>query len=155
MEELELSEILTAFVFRQRPISISPDLRPGLRICIIALLLRNCCRGNECSFAKLHTLSWCAKSKENRQRMLDILSSSTSSSAFVVRIEPSLNRAVDLAIGEGLVTRKTGSKLALTEKGAELADEINSITDLLIEEKLFMSQIGKRVTETLVGKLFK
>jgi hypothetical protein len=73
----------------------------------------------------------------------------------MVRIEPSLNRAVDFAIAEGLVRSVGGSRIELTETGDAEAKRIVADTSLFMKEREYLSLIGKSVTETLVSQIFR
>ena len=72
----------------------------------------------------------------------------------MVRIEPSLNRAVDFALGEGLVRRLPKDRIQLTPAGVALADEIDEREDLFVTEKQLVNAIGRKVTEALVSRIF-
>jgi hypothetical protein len=65
-----------------------------------------------------------------------------------------LNRAIALAVGEGLVNRPKGDKIELTPKGIELANVLDQSKELYILEKELIASIGKRVTEELVRRIF-
>jgi len=62
--------------------------------------------------------------------------------SLIARVEPSLNRAVDFALGEGLLRRPSGDKIELTHTGIELADEIYARGDTLAVEKHFMNELN-------------
>jgi hypothetical protein len=71
-----------------------------------------------------------------------------------VRFEPFLNRAVDFAIGEGLVVRSGGSRIELTAKGRHLAEELEAEKSAFVTEKTFIETIRQSVTEKLVNEMF-
>lgn len=154
MSDFGIPELDVPFVFARRPTAVPGDLRPLWRMNLVVLLLRKCCRSNRSSFARLHVLSWACLSEENRSTLLRVLNKTEDFDALVVRVEPSLNRAVDYAIGEGLLRRVGGDKFELTPHGVTSADELSALEDCLVPEKEFMTQLGKRVTETLVNELF-
>jgi hypothetical protein len=154
MPEILIPEIDTGFVFRKRPVAIPADLRPGWRIAIVVLLLRKCCRQNRSIFERLHVLSWGVRTAESREALLAAVRGTIPPDSLLVRIEPSLNRAVDFALGEGLLRRPSGDKVELTQAGVKLADEIDGTDDAFPVEKQFLSVIGKRATERLVAQMF-
>jgi hypothetical protein len=73
---------------------------------------------------------------------------------LIVRIDPALNRAVDLAHGAKLLTKVNGDRVQLTSLGKSVADAISSDSSLLSEEQAFMTSLGFRVTEQLVKSIF-
>jgi hypothetical protein len=153
MSDIDIRELNTEFVFRQRPEAIPGDLRPIWRIGLVLLMLYMASRGGKSSFGKLHVLNWALRSQEGRKVLLDILERRLSPGTVIVRIEPSLNRAVDLAHGECLVKRnKVG--IELTSQGQAEAKRILEQKDIYLQEKEFLNAAGKRVTEKLVKELF-
>ena len=154
IEFIEIPELKTKFLFRRQPVAIPGDLRPGWRIGLLVLLLNNCCRSGRTSLARLHVLSWGIRTKENRRDLQAAIEGTLSPDSLVIRVEPFLNRAVDFAIGEGLVRRSGGSKIELISKGKELARELGKIETIYVIEKQFIEAIHQEVTETLVNHMF-
>lgn len=154
MSEFDLSFLDAPVIFRKRPVSVPADLRPLWRIYILLLFLRKCCRQNRSSFARLHVLSWAVLLPENRESLLAVVNDEQSPDSIIIRVEPSLNRAVDYAIGAGLIRRENGNRFMLTPTGITAADQIEEQDDCLTEEKAFMDKLGKKITETLVDELF-
>lgn len=151
---LNISELDAAFVFRRRPIAIPGDLRPSWKIGLIVLLLSKCCRQNRTSLTRLHVLSWAFRTTESLDALRQTIAGSLPPDSLVVRFEPSLNRAVDFALGERLVTRIDGSRIELAPLGKQLADEINSDESLFVTEKLFMAEIRQKVSEAMIDNIF-
>lgn len=154
MTDLEIPELDVPFVFRARPMPMPPDFRPDWRIAVILLLLRHCCRKNHSTFARLHVLNWAIRDSSGQKTMRELLLGAADPSATVVRIEPSLNRAVDFARAEGL-TRFAGGAIELTPKGFNAAEDLWAMSDALVQEKAFIREIKGRVTEKLVTALLK
>jgi len=73
----------------------------------------------------------------------------------LVRIEPALNRAVDFAIGEGLLRRQSSDRVELTADGKDFAQDILSNTLVLGYEKQFVERIRFTVTEDFVKRMFE
>ena len=151
---LDIPELRTAILFRRRPVAIPADLRPGWRIGLLVLLLRNCCRAGRTSFARLHVLSWSFRTTESRRQLQAAVEGRILPDSLIVRFEPFLNQAVDFAIGDSLVRRVGGDKIELTAAGTKLAEELQQIRSAFAIEKEFMKEIGQKVTETFVNKLF-
>ena len=86
---------------------------------------------------------------------------------MIVRYDPSLNRAVEFALAEGLVQRSEQPqfdstsesspapyRIALTAKGRQLVQELLKEDDCLQTEKEFLKEIGRKVTQKQVQSLF-
>ena len=151
---ISIPELDAPFIFSRRPVDVPADLRPSWRIGLLILLLKNCCREGRARFTQLHVLNWGVRSEENRQALENALNGSVGVDSLLVRIEPSLNRAVDLAIGEGLVGKRSGDQIELRDSGRSLADEIERDATLYRTEKEFMQRIRKRVTSKFIDELF-
>lgn len=153
--KIEIPELKTEFLFRRRPVAIPGNLRPAWRIGLLTLLLNGCCRSARTSLARLHVLSWGVSTDENRYNLLNAVEGALTPDSLIVRFDPFLNRAIDFAIGEGLVRRCDGSKIELTSSGKSLANELLMTETIYVEEKRFISVIRLRVTETLVSHMFR
>lgn len=151
---MTIPELDAEFLFRKRPVAVPGDLRPAWRIGLLLLLLKRCCRQGRSSLTRLHVLNWAIRTEENQHALLALVSSSLSPDSLVVRFDPAFNRAVDFAIGEGLVRRVDGSRIEITPTGNALAEEIFNEEELYPAERLFMEEIRQRVTETLVDAIF-
>jgi tRNA(Ile)-lysidine synthetase-like protein len=64
-----------------------------------------------------------------------------------VRFEPAFSRAIDLAVGEELVTWVGGDRLQISAKGKRWVKDILKDESLMREEREFLKKIGKTVTE--------
>jgi hypothetical protein len=83
----------------------------------------------------------------------------------VVRYDPSLTRAIDFAMAEGIVERyekldsgddgKSQYRLTLSKRGEELADELIADAENFVVEKAFLRDIGQKITQTQIADLFK
>ena len=152
--DLDLPELQTAFLFRRRPIAIPGDLRPGWRIALIVLLLKKCCRSGRSTHKRLHVLNWGISTVDNRLDLQSAIRGSLSPHIVIVRFDPFLSRAVDFAIGEGLVKRAGGDKVELTPLGKAFAVELEQSEGIYVVEKQFMDSIRQSVTESLVNQMF-
>src|SRR5262245_35090316 len=115
--ELDIPELKSEFVFTRRPAAIPADLRLGWRIGLLVLLLSKCCRAGRTTLARLHVHSWAIRNKANKDNLSAVIAGDIPPDALLVRVEPSLSRAVEFAIGEGLVQRIGGRQIALTAMG--------------------------------------
>lgn len=138
--------------FNSRPISLFPSYRPMLRIAQILLVLKINSNGGKASLLKLHLFSWGFKSINNLQKIKDFVISDFQDNIMYFGIEPTLNRALSLAIGEGLVA-PSGQKYSITEKGEKLVSSIISDNEVFVEEKPILNFIGKKINESKITQL--
>ncbi|WP_413431812.1 hypothetical protein [Crateriforma spongiae] len=154
MESLLEEDLTASVVFRRRPIDIPGDMRPAWRIAFIVMMLKLCCRGGKSSIRRLHVLNWCGRSAEAGNLLRRAVSERLSPGAVLVRIEPSLARAVDFALGAKLLDRDGKDRVKLTKGGHELADEVLADSEVLVREKEWAAALGQTVTEGFVDNIF-
>lgn len=154
MNELDLTDFDTSFSFQRRPISLPGDLRPTWRIGLLVILLSQCCRQQRSSLTRLHVLSWAVRSKANHDDLLSLVNHALPPDALIVRFDPAVNRAIDLAIGERLINRVDGSRIELSDSGRGFAKEIFSDEQLYLTEKALIASIRHKVSEAVVDEIF-
>lgn len=143
------------FKFSKRPISISAEYRPLFKVAQIVLVLKHASIKEQASILKLHLFSWAMRSQRSMRRLtLFIESDREQTKPKVWTLAPSVNRAVDFALSEQLVEKHHGL-IRLTEKGRAFGRAIEADETLLEEERAFLADIGKKVSEAEVQRLSK
>lgn len=151
--ETPVIKIDIPFAFRQRATPLTGDLRPAWRIALILLMLLHS-RGKKASLQKLHALNSACRSAATRRAFLDYVEGRTKKDEILPRVEPSLNRALNLARGERLVEIEKGKNIKLTPSGLELAEKLDKANDCLDTEKSFLRSVSNFTTEGNVESLF-
>jgi hypothetical protein len=160
------SEVDAPFTLRRRKRAVPGDLRILRRVGLVTLLLE-ACRDSRASLEQLHVLNWAVRSKESREAFLSFMAGAIAPDQAIVRYDPTLSRALDFARHEQLVQDRaepqeagssgrsaaTSYRVALTEKGRQLA-AILADDDYLVDERLFLDSIGRKVTQKMVEALF-
>lgn len=152
METL-LAHIDIPFTFRERRTPLAGDLRPAWRMSLVLLMLLHS-RGKKATLQKLHVLNSACRSEETRRDFLRYVEGEARKDEIIPRVEPSLNRALNLARGEGLVEVENGKNIKLTPAGLKLAKMLEETQDCLEAEKAFLKQSGGFATEGKVENLF-
>lgn len=143
MNELNFKNIS----FTKKPISIPAEYRPLYKIAQICLILKYTCVGSKSSLLKLHLFSWTFKSIENRNTLLQFIKSNYETDLSVWGIEPTLNRALHLAVSENYCSYSKG-KYTLEEKGLNFTNIIEADVEILKDEIELLKIIGKKsITE--------
>ena len=122
-------------------------------LAMVVLVLDNCCRGGKSSLERLHVLNWAVRNKENREVFLKLLNGERRFDSVIVRYEPSLNKAIDYAVGEELVVLNNKGRIILVGKGKQFAEQIEADEGCMREEKDFFRLVGKQLTESETSKL--
>jgi hypothetical protein len=156
MSEIEALEELFASapnaVFNRRNDAIPGDLRITWRLSVLCLVLQRF-RGNKSALENLHTMWWAVRSDETRRLFLRWLDGDKRPDEIIVRFDPSLAVTVDLALGSGLVSRTSTGAIALLPTGLALAGELWSDSNVLVEEKAFISKLPRSLTQSALKEL--
>jgi len=145
----------TTFVFRERPKPCAGDMRISWRVSVTLLALLHS-RGKKASFAKLHVLNDALRSQASRDKLEAILDEQIPAYAWRLRVEPAFTRALDFLVGEGFADWSVSSNrttLSMTEKGVEVAKEIDCLNDILVDERSFLKGLATRITEGFVQRM--
>lgn len=137
-----------SFTFDRRPAPIPAALRPEWRIATLVLTLHQCW-GSRATRRQLHVLNWAIRTAEARTTFLHVISGNVRPDEAIVRFDPVVDRALQFAAGESLVT-VSGEMVFLTEKGEQFVKNITRQKDCLVEEKTFLAAIGRKLTQTQV-----
>lgn len=141
--------------FSKKPISIPPEYRPSYTIGLIVLILKICCQGSKSSLLKLHLINWALKSNENKDSLKKFILSNYTESSKTWGIEPSLNRALNYSVHEGVCSIING-KYQLQEKGEVFYSKIVENPEYLNEEIDFLKFLGKRkITDNRIDSIYK
>jgi hypothetical protein len=141
--------------FKKKPISIPPEYRPSYTIGLIVLILKICCQSSKSSLLKLHLINWALKSTENKNSLKHFVLSNYTESSKTWGIEPSLNRALNYSVHEGICSISNG-KYQLQEKGEIFYSKILENPEYLNEEIDFLNFLGKRkITDNRIDSIYK
>jgi hypothetical protein len=139
--------------FRKRALPLPADYRPMYKIGLICLVLDLASTGGKSSLSRLHFFVWALKSAKNRKFIQDVIDLGGRDDIVTWGVEPALNKALLFGVSEGLFDTR-GDKYLLSDKGTQFAKIIKKDSGLFVNEKLFLSKIGKRaVTEGFMDEL--
>jgi hypothetical protein len=140
------------FVFRNRPISAPPDLRPVWRVPVVLLLVR-ACRGDRATHEQLQVLNWAIRSGVGAETLRGYLAGEIPPEQAIVRFDPALDRAVALARGLGFIDWATRFWV-LTSVGREAVKQVDE-AGVLDRERSLLAELPKPLTQAAVGRLLK
>jgi hypothetical protein len=152
MEALK-PDIEIPFQFTERPTPLAGDLRPVWRIGLILLILLHS-RGQKATLQKLHLLNSVSRSHAAREAYLRYASGLAKKDEIIPRIEPSLNRALNFARGQGLLEIEKGKNIKLTGAGLGAAQKLDEEAECLTAEREFLKAVKSFSTESNIEDLF-
>ena len=133
---------------------IEPEVRPIWRISLAAVILLMLGRGGKASPKKLLVLSSIVSSERKRKLLSSVLKGEVSALELNVRFDPSLDRAIDFGLAEGLLALDSAKNVELTEKGRGFATRILQADDVFVTEKDFLEEFKKSdFTEDVVQRI--
>jgi len=106
----------------------------------------------KCSLKKLHAASWLVKSQEH----LDSFFAWVEGESLLVpevRMDPVVDRAVELLVFEGLLIKDDG-KIMVTDDGIKAIGVLNGL-DVFVNEVEALKKAKKYLSEAGVDRLFK
>lgn len=130
-------------VFTPRPAPVSPRLRPAHRVALLLEMLDKC-HGAKATLLQLHAIDTALADPDARRRFAGNETHEAVLSA--VRVDPALNRAVDRAIGDGLLAMSTNATVSLTAAGRNALKAVRG-ADILHHERAALAEIPGKVTQ--------
>ena len=152
-----LDSIRANFLFRLRPDSLPPDMRPEWRIAVLILALNKCGYGGKMTLKKAHVVNWAVRDQSTRETFLRMMSGNRQLEDVVVRFDPAFNRALDFAAGEKLVSmekKTTGLVIELLDAGRKLGEVLEKFDDCLKHEREFFETV-KKIPEAKIEELLE
>jgi hypothetical protein len=154
-EETDVSPELALdvpFTFARQPLPVPADMRGIWRAAAIVLMLTRC-QGDSASLQVLQALNHAVRSEEGRAAFVRAVAGEPRPEDVLLRLDPTLDRALDLAIGQGWVERRDGRSVRLTDRGREFATVLSQAADLLEKEKEFLRDLPRKVSEAGIQRL--
>jgi hypothetical protein len=151
IRELLLDALDRPFTFRQTTPAVPPEMRPQWRVAILALVLSRC-RQHRASWKQLHLLNWAIRNSRARNALLEVAAGKRNPERVVVRFDPALAPAVDLARGAGFVQWQDGRLLVLAQRGAEMASVVET-ADVFSEELAFLDAMRGHMTQAFADRI--
>lgn len=130
-------------VFTRRPAPLPPRLRATHRVALLLEMVDKC-RGGTATLLQLHAIDTALTDPYARRRLSGDLSAEATLS--VVRVDPALNRAVDRAIGDGLLEMSRHAAVTLTDAGRGALAGVRS-AGILKDEVAALSEIRGKITQ--------
>ena len=152
--EYDLRSLLDApFEFTRQPDPIPPALRPERRV-PLALLLVSKSHGSSGSWKGLQLLNWAIREPRNTELILALRGNNDMPDLPVVRFEPALDRALDLAVGLELLEQQASGAYKLTAPGKRLVSQIIA-SGAFAQERALLDSLPGKLTKKDVSHLLE
>ena len=151
IDSLLLDAFDRPFTFHLRAAAVPPEMRPQWRVAMLTLILARC-RQHRASWKQLHLYNWAIRNSRARDTLRAVATGERDPERVVVRFDPALAPAVDLARGAGLVEWKDGRLLVLTPQGEEMASVVEK-TGVFAEELSFLESMRAHMTQAFADRV--
>ena len=141
------------FTFTRRPEHLPCEMRPMWRSSLVLIIFSLvAARTGSCTLKKLHVVNWLLKSEKNTTDFAFWVLNKDSVKPEV-RMDPTLDRAIELLLADGFLTREN-DKMKLTDKGDICAVNLLAL-DVFKKECVSLRKHKKGLTETNITKIFQ
>ncbi len=153
-DSIDVVELLdVAFDFERQPDPVPAALRPERRVPLVLLLVAKS-YGAGASWKGLQLLSWVVRDPEHAELLMALREDRDIPDRPVVRFEPALDRALDLATGLGLLEQRASRVFRLTDAGKRVVEELNA-SDAFAREREVLGMLAGKVTQKEVGRVLE
>ena len=149
-----MQDLNNYIVFTEKPIPLYPSYRPMYKVSLVLLILYLNGYNKSATLLKLHLFSWALKSPKNLNSLKDFVVTNYKKDIKFFGIELTLNRALNLAVAEKLISFSNG-KYKLLDKGLDFSEYLIESDDLFVNEKQILKLIGKKITDNKMDELLK
>ncbi|CAB4365431.1 MAG: hypothetical protein F2681_15000 [Actinobacteria bacterium] len=139
------------YSFGARPHPIPAELRTERKVALLLLLVSRC-HGAGASWKSLHVLNWAVRSSGNFHALERVRDGELLPDIPIVRIEPALDRAIDLSAGLGYLERKRSGTFRLLPAGTAVVVAVEA-AGALATERALLDRMKNKVTQTMVESL--
>ena len=157
MTPADVDEVLVALdapiEFHRQPEPVPAALRPDRRVCLLVLLLARTW-GTKTSWKALQLLNWLVRDEQNVALLEALRSGRDLPDRPLIRLEPALDRAIDVATGIGLLEQPSTRVFQLSASGRALAARLAD-ADVFMHEKQLLSRLGGKVTQKEVEQVLE
>lgn len=152
-ESLILTWLDAPLNFRSQASPIAPAFRAQRRVPLCLLLVQKSW-GERATWKALHVMNWAIQSERRLSLVIGYRSARDLPDRPIVRFEPALDRALDLAVGLGYLQRLDSGSFQLTDPGREvIADVVKA--DVLTDERAALASIKGKLPGSEIEKILE
>ncbi len=140
------------FDFNDRPAPVPADLRAEWRVPLLLLIVKSCW-GSRAPLHQVQALAWAAIFEENRRDFMRVFRGESDPVALLIRYDPAVIRAINLAVGLGLLAWLSSNRLTLTEEGQATLDRVLAKDGLFTDERAFLAGFGGRIPMNRINQM--
>lgn len=146
--------IKEVIIFDAKPDAIPFNYRISYKVSLICMIIKECCGRRGCSLVKMHMIATAVSDREYEEKLKRYLQTQIPGT-FVIRFEPSLNRALEYALADGFIVQQANGTYKLIDRGKVLVKEILNDDTVFQREKDVLEEIQCDLTEEKIKSLME
>ena len=150
----KINLIKEGIVFDAKPDAIPFNYRISYKVSLICMIIKVCCGRRGCSLVKMHMIAAAVSDREYEEKLKRYLQTQIPGT-LVIRFEPSLNRALEYALADGLIAQQVNGTYKLIDRGKVLVKEIQNDDAIFRYEKKVLEEIQCDLTEEKIKSLME
>lgn len=150
----KINLIKEGIVFDVKPDAIPFNYRISYKVSLICMIIKVCCGRRGCSLVKMHMIATAVSDREYEEKLKRYLQTQIPGT-FVIRFEPSLNRALEYALADGFIAQQVNGTYKLIDRGKVLVKEIQNDDAIFRYEKKVLEEIQCDLTEEKIKSLME
>lgn len=150
----KINLIKEGIVFDAKPDAIPFNYRISYKVSLICMIIKVCCGRRGCSLVKMHMIATAVSDREYEEKLKRYLQTQIPGT-FVIRFEPSLNRALEYALADGFIAQQVNGTYKLIDRGKVLVKEMQNDDAIFRYEKKVLEEIQCDLTEEKIKSLME
>lgn len=150
----KINLIKEGIVFDAKPDAIPFNYRISYKVSLICMIIKVCCGRRGCSLVKMHMIATAVSDRKYEEKLKRYLQTQIPGT-FVIRFEPSLNRALEYALADGFIAQQVNGTYKLIDRGKVLVKEIQNDDAIFRYEKKVLEEIQCDLTEEKIKSLME
>ncbi|MBR2950357.1 MAG: hypothetical protein IKC46_10895 [Lachnospiraceae bacterium] len=147
------SYISNDIIFDAKASAVPYNYRISYKMALICAIIGKCCGKKGCSAIKLQMISAATTNSKAKDDLLGLLDNPFTSKITVVRFDPAISRAINLAMADGMIFRQSNGLYRLKDKGKSLLNAIYKDEGTLVVEKQLLAELSNRLTEDMIERI--
>ncbi len=140
-------------IFDAKASPVPYNYRISYKVSLICLIIGKCCGKRGCSSIKLQMVNAALCNSTAATELLLIVENPFITETTLIRFDPAISRAINLAIIENLIYRQSNGLYRLTQRGKLLVDAIYQDESLMLFEKSYFLKLSNRLTEDIIDRI--
>ena len=142
-------------IFDAKAVAVPYNYRITYKVSLICLIIDLACVRGGASSTKIHMINVALNDSSVREDIDRLIQGNYLAESIPLRFDPSVNRAINYALADNLITRQANGNFKLTTKGKFLVEQINLDECLMVAEKLYLRTIGGKLSERIISSVSK